>query len=247
MSAAGRRIGQMLNPEIALRTLAETWSGKECPYQDGCTCRSGPWCRMAVAKQARGRHYPRLCLQGCPDAPSHCSCRLLIQLEVLASDYLRHSGIVEPPVPIDVIRLFDPQRPVEVRPLSMKAHHGCVWFLGDEWVLHLNARDPAPVQRYTAFHEGFHILTHNSGVSFSRIGLAHQAFSERLADYFAASILMPREWVSKAWPRMRSGERMARLFGVPPQAVRHWLHRLLSPYSLTCSPGPGQPEATTLW
>jgi len=50
--------------------------------------------------------------------------------------------------------------------------------------------------------------------------------SERLADYFAASILMPKDVVRGIWPEVRDVGRMAGIFKVPEQAMKDWLTRL---------------------
>ena len=46
------------------------------------------------------------------------------------------------------------------------------------------------------------------------------------ADYFAASVLMPKKWVYKLWPNMQSVKSMAITFDVPESVMRSWLERL---------------------
>jgi len=155
-----------------------------------------------------------------------CCCRVLKEIEALASGYLRQAGVEKPPVPMDVIHLCDPVRPIELRPFPLKAYFGCAWFLGNEWVVHLNSNNALDVNRFTAFHEGFHIVCSNSGLSFSKVNDPCKPLGERLADYFAASILMPRPFVTEVWPRVRSVRKMSKMFEIPEPIMRDWLTRL---------------------
>ena len=93
-------------------------------------------------------------------------------------------------------------------------------------MVHLNANDPPDMNRFTAFHEGFHIVCRNSGLAFSQRDDFYQPVSERLADYFAASILMPRALVYEVWPEVQSLSKMATTFDVPELIMRDWLTRL---------------------
>ena len=156
----------------------------------------------------------------------HCCCKVLDEVESLANDYLESAAIFEPPIPLNIIELCDPKRPIELRPFPLKAYFGCAWFLGNEWVVHLNANQSANMNRFTAFHEGFHIVCSNSHISFSKAGDCYKPLSERLADYFAASILMPRRFVYELWPQTQSIGEMAKIFGVPQPIMGEWLVRL---------------------
>ncbi|MFH1486217.1 MAG: ImmA/IrrE family metallo-endopeptidase, partial [Chloroflexota bacterium] len=82
------------------------------------------------------------------------------------------------------------------------------------------------VRHFTAFHEGFHIICGSSGLAFKGANDRCQPVSERLADYFAASILMPKVFVQQIWPEVKDLSEMARIFSVPEPAVRDWLVRL---------------------
>lgn len=65
-----------------------------------------------------------------------------------------------------------------------------------------------------------------SGLAFKRAGERYKKVSERLADYFSASILMPRDFVYNLWPKIEDPIKMARIFGVPQQVMNDWLTRL---------------------
>lgn len=165
-------------------------------------------------------------LAGCSLGYNLCCCRIIDEIETLANEYLEHAHVNGPPVPVDLVKLFDPHRPIELRLLPLKAYSGCTWFLGEEWVIHLNANDSTVASRFTAFHEGFHIVCRNSGLAFSRAGVHYKPLSERLADYFAASILVPRVFVHGLWPKVQSLTEMASIFGVPELVMKDWLTRL---------------------
>jgi hypothetical protein len=45
---------------------------------------------------------------------------VLDEIEDLADKYLKQAGVIEPPVPMDIISLFDPKRPVEIRPVQLR-------------------------------------------------------------------------------------------------------------------------------
>lgn len=216
-----------VEPKKALSTLIKLWSGQCCPYEKECACRTSSWCPNAKDKlSGKVADYPMLHLTGCSLGYDHCCCRVLDELETLAGEYLKQAGVSEPPVPVNIVNFFDPHRPIELRPLPLKAYFGCTWFLGEEWVIHLNANESPSVNRFTAFHEGFHILCRNSGLTFSQAGDWYKPLSERLADYFAASILMPRDFVYQVWPKVQNLGEMASIFSVPESSMKNWLTRL---------------------
>jgi len=165
-------------------------------------------------------------LAGCSFAYNRCCCRVLDEIDALATKYLEHSGVNDPPVPIDVIKFFDPQRSIEVRDLPLKRYLGATWLVDEEWVVYLDASAPSEVRHFTAFHEGFHIICGSSELAFKRTGDTRQAVCERLADYFAASILLPRDFVYRLWPKVVDSRRMADIFSVPQLVMKSWLERL---------------------
>lgn len=208
-------------------TLVELLGGRECPYKEECPCQRGSRCEDGLSTAStRGLNYSMLHLEGCHKCRYSCTCHLTLEIEGLASEYLRMGDIREPPVPTEMISLCDLSRAVEIRFLPLREHHGCAWFLGDEWVIYLNANDLASMNRYTVFHEAFHIILHGSDIVFTRTSASGLALKETAADYFAANVLMPKEWVYKLWPNVQSVEKMASIFGVPESAMRKWVSRL---------------------
>ena len=148
-------------------------------------------------------------------------------VEMLAQRYLKDGGVRCPPVPTEIISLADGQHPVEVRLVPLKACHGAVWHLQEEWVIQLNENDTPATRRFILFHEVFHILAHCRTIPvFRKKGTKEGSFNELLADYFAVCILMPREWVREKWAEVKDLDRMAEIFDVPKSAMCIRLKRL---------------------
>lgn len=201
-----------------------------CPFEDRCPCHKGPWCRRKLEDVTGGPcDYRMMTLEGCRDGHCDRPCRMLLHVEELASHFLRAAGISKPPVPLDLVETFDPERPVEIRYLPLNAHYGAVWLVDGEWVLHLNSNQPPAVNRYVAFHEGYHILCQAPSLFAGESADGCRSFNEVIADYFAASILMPRRWVQEMWPRVHDTARLARLFQAPEPAVHSWVRRWCPP------------------
>ena len=208
-----------------MATLRQTWVGERCPHEDSCACHHGSRCPQS--RQSNNEHdHPMLHLAGCSFASYSCCCQILTEIENLADEYLERAGVTGPPVPYDVINLFDTRRPIEIRYLPLKRYYGCTWGIDQQWVVHIN-KDLRPESRhFTAFHEGFHIICGSSGLSFKDNRNGHETVSERLADYFAASILMPREMTFRYWSETRNLGKMASIFSVPEEEMKDWLVRL---------------------
>lgn len=218
---------KVIEPRKTMFTLAELWSGKNCPHETECACRTSSWCPEAGRRKFDGEgDYPMTHLTGCSFAYDHCCCRVLDEIEELADKYLKQACISEPPVPMDIITLFDPKRPIEIRRLPLRRFLGCTWLVDKEWVIHLNSNSLPEESNFTAFHEGFHVICGNSGLAFKRAGERYKKVSERLADYFSASILMPRNLVYSFWPKVEDPILMASIFGVPQSVMKEWLIRL---------------------
>jgi len=136
-------------------------------------------------------------------------------VESLADKYIEQSAITQPPVPAQIIDTFDIERPVEIRPVSLKAYQGAVWHTKDGWVIHLNKEESLESQRVTLFHEAFHILAHTKSMPvFRKRGVTEGIFNELLADYFAGCILTPKKWVAGKWAETNDLKRMAEIFQV---------------------------------
>jgi len=209
-------------------TLAE---GKHCQCrdEDSCPHTGGEWCHRLSTKG--NNPIPELLPQ--PDAlrclysDRPACCWVLAEVETLANEHLAEAGISNPPVPSELINIFDKSSKIEVRLVpSLKTLHGAVWHLDREWIMQLNARDHRRHRRYTMFHEAFHIAYRIINPAFKETELSHISFNEVLADHFATCLLMRKEWIEECWPRVQGLGGMADIFDVPIRQMRKRLSQL---------------------
>ena len=139
----------------------------------------------------------------------------------LAVRYQMEAGIDSLPVPTDLITHGGDNLPIEVRQVELKAHHGAIWRLNDCWLVQLNSNDTPARQRFTLFHEIFHILAHCKATPvFRKVSSSQEgSFNELLADHFAANILMPEKRVKEKWTEVKDISQMAAIFDVPRPIV----------------------------
>ena len=215
----GRKISRW---ESELQSYLSVADGVGCLFYDHCHCsHRSNWCNSDNRSNLdQLLDYRRSNLSGC-DFIEYGTCDGILQtVEMLALEYLIRGGIHHPPVPTEVALLTDEEHPVEVRPVALKAHHGAIWCLKDGWIIHLKKDDPFTTQRFTLFHEVFHILAHHRNTPVSRKrGHRETPFTELLANYFAACVLMPREWIRKNWKEVHDIKQMAKVFAVPKTAM----------------------------
>ena len=215
----------------------ELWSylsrgdGIHCPVYESCRRRlHGTWCLSDnrdyykarneflddndLADPSSIRFNPR----SCPE-----SGRIFQLVTRLATRYRVEAGIDRLPVPANLITQTDDNLPIEVRQVPLKAYHGAVWRLSDCWIVQLNSNDTSVRQRFTLYHEIFHILAHCKAIPvFKKTSCGQEgSFNELLADHFAAVILMPRDLVAERWPQVKDLSQMATTFDVPRSVM--WL------------------------
>jgi hypothetical protein len=149
--------------------------------------------------------------------------RIFWLVRKLASRFQEEAGIERLPVPNDLITHTDDNLPIEVRRVPLKAYRGAVWQLSNCWVVQLNSNNSPARQRFTLYHEIFHILAHSKATPvFKKAGYGRAgSFNEILADHFAAACLLPSKWVKKLWPEVKDVSQMAAIFEVPKPIV--WL------------------------
>lgn len=146
--------------------------------------------------------------------------RIFLLVELMAQRYLEMAEVCCPPVPTMVIGLIDQQGFTEVRQVPLKAYHGAIWRPKEGWVIQVKADDSPAMQRFTTFHEAFHILAHcKTSPVFRKRGAIRGSFNEMLADYFASCLLMPRKWVKERWAEVNDLDRMVEIFGAPKTAI----------------------------
>lgn len=138
---------------------------------------------------------------------------------LLTEKILRQSSCLRPPVPSNLVGLFDPGRHVHIQAIRCNGRRGGLWFQDGEWLIQVNAREPERAQRFTIFHEGFHILRQTGVLA---VASDDPAAVEWLADRFAACLLMPEGWMREVATRVKRcrAMTMAGVFQVSQSAMR---------------------------
>ncbi len=202
--------------------------GKHCPLYDDCPIRrEGGWCAddsMGTLNWFDDKEFFFSSFDFIESGPCYGEFKTV---EMLAQRLLNEAEINGPPVPVSLISLADSKRSVEIRLLPLKTCHGAIWRLKDEWVIQLKEDDTPATRRFALFHEAFHILAHGKTTPvFKKIGTDKGDFNELLADFFAAFIMMPAEWVKAKWAEVHDLDQMAIIFDVPKPAMCIRLKRL---------------------
>lgn len=222
-------MGSLLpNFEGLLGAILTGGSHCKCRAEHNCLYTGREWCYRLVAKDNAHSlvQLPQPDAQRCLYGDRPGCCWVLAEVETLAREYLVKTGAHGPPVPSEVIDVFDEGRKTEVRLVPLRALHGATWLLGREWVIQLNARDSNRARRYTMFHEAFHITYRIACPAFKETEPSHKSFNEVLADHFATCLLMPRDWIEECWPRVQDVRTMADIFDVPIRQMTRRLNQL---------------------
>jgi Zn-dependent peptidase ImmA (M78 family) len=140
-------------------------------------------------------------------------------VERQAAKLLRLREAFEAPIPEEVIS--------HLPRIEVRRSHGlgslsgvCHWER-NHWRITVNARHALVRQRFTIAHEFAHILD----APFKRVVAPELA--EELADYFAASFLMPKRLIKRAWGEgLQDTVALARHFNVSVKAMRWRLDEL---------------------
>lgn len=222
------------NWENELWSYIDQCDGVTCPVYDRCKVKHQvAWCIGDHEKVTMLRKLLRLVDDDEPALNSRELsqldfvrnfelCHMLKLVRMLSEQYLRRAGIKSPPVPLDIISMADSNKPTEVMQVSLKAYHGAIWYLNDGWVIQTNKNDTPARQRFTIFHEVFHILAHcKASPVFKKVGVDEGSFNERLADRFAGTILVPPRWVEEYWSYCKDINQLAAIFEAPKSVV--WL------------------------
>jgi hypothetical protein len=233
LSGVERRNTEIKSPEWE----TELWSyisqgdGINCPVYESCIYRlKGNWCLnehkeyFDAVNSFIDEDNPDPDIFKNVSMKSICgpkNGRVFELVQQLAYKYHQQAGLDDAPVPSDLITRGEDNLPIEVRRIPMKSYHGAVWQLSDCWLIQLNSEDSPARQRFTIYHEIFHILAHNKGTPvFKKTPNCQEgSFNELLADHFAAIILMPRNLVMQKWQDIKDVDRMANEFEVPRSLV----------------------------
>jgi predicted transcriptional regulator len=152
----------------------------------------------------------------------------LSRAELQASRLLALAGIQHGPVPIEIVTELPRIRVEQTSdlPVSGSAH----WD-GGTWVLTVNASEYSLRQRFSVMHEFKHVLDHPIRHLIqhdTRQKLSAEQTVEKIADYFAACVLMPKAWVKDAFCNqgVQNIEALANHFQVSQKAMSFRLHQL---------------------
>ncbi len=154
----------------------------------------------------------------------------LSRAELQAARLLELSGLrrYRGPVPTELVTEL-PRIRVEQgsnMPVSGSAH----WD-GGTWVLTVNRDEFELRQRFSLFHEFKHIVDHTTRHLIQgdkRLQLSADDMAEKIADYFAACVLMPKAWVKHAYCNqgIQKLDQLADHFQVSPKAMAFRLSQL---------------------
>jgi hypothetical protein len=224
--------------ESELWSIISQGDGTNCPLYNSCGYRAGGgWCLSEHQE-----FFSTLTTFIDQDNPNFADLRSSIPrpcvfpgygrifklVQRLADKYHVQAGVTAPPVPSDLITISGDNLPIEVRRIPLKYNHGAVWRLDDCWLIQLNKDDSPARQRFTLYHEIFHILAHSRGTPiFKKISdFTKGSFNEMLADHFAGIMLMPKYIMEPTWEKVRNVDRMADIFGIPKSlamlAIKMW-------------------------
>ena len=130
--------------------------------------------------------------------------------------------VVEPEVPIELIT---EQPRIRIEQSDELPASGSAHWDGSDWVITVNSLEYDLRQRYTLCHEFKHIIDHpirHRPIQVPRgSDLTQAEAAERVADFFAACVLMPKAWVKTAFfnQGIQSPARLAEKFNVSPRAM----------------------------
>jgi Zn-dependent peptidase ImmA (M78 family) len=139
---------------------------------------------------------------------------------------IEHFQIPSGAVPSEIVSQLPRIRVVREQglPISGAAH----WD-GRHWVITVNADEHALRQRFSLMHEFKHVVDHTTKefLYHDRRWQTAAEQAERVADYFAACLLMPKRAVKSLWYQpQQSIERVADKLRVSPAALRYRLDQL---------------------
>jgi len=151
--------------------------------------------------------------------------------ELQANRLLELFAVAGPRVPSELVS--------ELPRIAVRYEHempvgGSVHWENGQWVISLRAWEPRTRQRFSLMHEFKHVLDHPHAAHAYR-GMDHDTV-ERIADHFAACVLMPKRWLKSQWfANHQQVPSLALRLGVSAQALslRLW-HLGLAVPTLRC-------------
>jgi Zn-dependent peptidase ImmA (M78 family) len=160
-----------------------------------------------------------------PNRPLSTSEALRIA-ELQANHLLRHFAIATSAVPEEIVSQLPRIRVVREYGLQIS---GAAHWNGQSWVITLNADEPSFRQRFSLMHEFKHVLDHTTKdvLYQDRTYQTAEQQAERIADYFAACVLMPKRVVTRLWCQGNQNlVELAETLFVSTRALRYRLEQL---------------------
>jgi Zn-dependent peptidase ImmA (M78 family) len=146
--------------------------------------------------------------------------------ELQANHLLHYFKVVTNAVPEEIVSEL-PR--IRVRREDGLPVSGAAYWNGRYWIIALNRSEPRFRQRFSLMHEFKHVLDHTTKQFLYRdrpFQTADQQ-AERVADYFAACLLMPKMVVKRLWYQGNQNiVRFAAMLRVSPRALRFRLDQL---------------------
>jgi len=151
--------------------------------------------------------------------------------ELQANRLLELARISAPAVQIEVISGL-PR--IEVRQVVDLPVGGSADWVGGRWIVSVAGGDSPARQRYSIAHEFKHIVDHpvRQVIFAGATDSASEAQAERIAEYFAACLLMPKRLVVRLWGQgVQRLSELSERFEVSPRAmqIRLWQLGLVDP------------------
>jgi Zn-dependent peptidase ImmA (M78 family) len=146
--------------------------------------------------------------------------------ELQANHLLRYFQIETASVPEEIVSQLPRVRVIREYSLPVS---GAAHWNGRYWIVTVNGDEPASRQRFSLMHEFKHVLDHTTKhfLYHDRPFQTAEEQAERVANYFAASLLMPKRMMKRLWCQGNQDiVRLAEMLSVSPQAVRFRLDQI---------------------
>jgi Zn-dependent peptidase ImmA (M78 family) len=146
--------------------------------------------------------------------------------ELQANRLLEHFDVQTIAAPNEIVTDLPRIRVERERGLPVS---GAAHWNGRYWVITVSADEHPLRQRFSLMHEFKHIVDHTTKnyLYADRSGISAHEQSERIADYFAACLLMPKRIVKRLWGEGHQDiGKLADMLQVSPAALRYRLDQL---------------------
>jgi len=198
--------------------------GQSCPFRDICEVRD-----FVVCLDRNIWHYKHLFDKKNPNDidlnflnsrnyDGEADSILTKDIENSATELLNMANVKHPPVPENLVYSLGRRRSIQIKYLPLGSCHGATWCFDNHWTIFINSRDEMSQQRFTLFHEAFHILMRNS-TTYKPLVCINPAFRELLCDVFALYVLLPKEWVRTKWDECKNINLLKSEFLAPKQVI----------------------------